>query len=94
MYLPLPDWDQREMQFPLYSEQTLLGIHAPSYHNEFGYIRSYKNKINNSTIAFAALLGSFGFIFIVSLTVHCCKYRGKKEEAAVYHQVDPQEQYK
>lgn len=87
VYLPLPDMDQRDNRFHLYKESTMLDIDPTEYSNHFDYVRSGKNVIRNSTIAFVSLLSSSALVFLISATVFFCKFRGKAQEAAVYHQV-------
>lgn len=92
VYLPLPDMLLSDASFPLFKEQTLMQIDPKSYHDQFSFIKGRKVDLSNSNIAFGTLLGISVVGFIVSLLLYLCKYKNANE-AAVYHQVDPQNQY-
>lgn len=87
VYLPLPDWDKRDHQFPLYSEQTTLEVDPAQYTNQFGYVHNLKHTIMVTEIAFTSAFAISALVFVISLALYCCKYRNQKDEsAAVYHQ--------
>ena len=60
-------------------------VDPEKYTDEFGYVHRLKKLIVNSEIAFTCCSGVCLLIFIVSLSMYCCKYRKQKDEAAVYH---------